>query len=230
VSSEPAALEGEVPTVTLGRILIVEDQRLLAEALRRVIDLAGATVVGIVHTVTAVWPVVDRARPDLVLLDLNLPDGSGLELGRELASSFPELKVVALTADSDPAGPARARDAGFQAFLTKDLHVTVLARSVVDLLGKGTTAVKPRAARPWPVGAEPISERAIIPRLTKRQTEVLRLLGAGSTSKEIARALRISRHTVRTHVQSILQKLQVHSRLEAVALAARTGLLSSDSD
>jgi len=182
----------------------------------------------IANTVGAVRAVVDRTRPDLVLMDLNLPDGSGLDAGRELASSYPDLKVVALTADPDPAGPARVRLAGFHAFLSKDLHVTVLARSVIDLLGRGTTVVRPRAAQIGQIGPAPDGAGFVAPQLTKRESEVLQLLSAGRTSKEMARALGISRHTVRTHVHSILQKLQVHSRLEAVALAARSGLLSLD--
>jgi two-component system nitrate/nitrite response regulator NarL len=214
-----ARAEGTAP-----RVLIIEDQRLLAEALRWSLERAGIAVPSVARTAAEAIEAVRLDPPQLVLVDVNLPDADGIDLGRELAAADTDLRMVALTADRDEALPGRAMAAGFHGFLTKDLSVSELTRAIVRTLEGEPVVRARRAAGSWSRGDA--GGKDGVRSLTVRETEILRLLAAGATSKAVARELGISRHTVRSHVQGILHKLRVHSRLEAVAVAARAGVLA----
>jgi two-component system nitrate/nitrite response regulator NarL len=143
-------------------------------------------------------------------------------VGQEILESNPEVMVVALSAIDDPRTIAEARRLGFRGYLTKDASVGKLVRTV-RAVAKGET-VMPFA------GSLPRAERDVAPvylvtQLTPREREVLELLARGESGASMAQTLDISANTVRTHVQSILTKLQVHSRLEAVAVAVRHSLI-----
>ncbi len=165
-------------------------------------------------------------RPGLVLLDIGLPDRSGLSVGAEMHDEAPETKIMALTALADHRVVKEAIRAGFSGYLMKDTNLDQLVssiRAVVD----GQVVLPQRLARGATGDRSPGSEHAslLASQLTLREREVLGLLAEALTSREIAARLNVSMNTVRTHVQTILSKLQVHSRLEAVAFAVRTGLV-----
>jgi RNA polymerase sigma factor (sigma-70 family) len=204
------------------RVLLVEDQQLLADALVVVLADEGIEV-SVMCTGDEILDRLSEILPDLVLVDIGPPDRGGLEVGRRIfGDSYPKGRVVALTAMDAPGLMEEAIRRGFHTFLTKDT-------------GKGEFVEGLRAIadgrsvrRPTNDGL-PARERhqieLLIEQLTPRELDVLSLLTGGATTSEIAESLSISRHTVRSHVQNILAKLQLHSRLEAAAFATRHQLV-----
>ena len=171
---------------------------------------------------------IERAmrRPfDVALVDLGLPDMGGEEVGSRLLEIRRATVVVALTATDDELTIRRVMAAGFRGYLTKDLRISVLSQALrAALAGETVTLPGGRRARPRPAAPDRFIE-LLSSSLTSREREVLQLLAQGYRGKDIAAGLGISVNTVRTHVQSILTKLQVHSRLEAAAFAVRHGLV-----
>jgi DNA-binding NarL/FixJ family response regulator len=208
------------------RILVVDDHKLFAEAVQMALEKHGLEVEVATNADEALDAVV-REAPDVVLLDIGLPDRSGLVLGREILEKHPTAKIVVVTSLEDQRALQEAVRFGFHGFLTKDTKLPQLVRAIRDV-AEGQLVVPHRLATRRRNG-ESEEVALLASQLTRRELEVLGLLVAGSNSIEIARALTVSPNTVRTHVQSILAKLQVHSRLEAVAFATRHHLLSNAS-
>jgi two-component system, NarL family, nitrate/nitrite response regulator NarL len=196
---------------------------LFADAITPALEREGMTVVGVASTAAEAFEAVERERPDLTLMDIGLPDQSGLVAGQQILERFPDTKVVALSARDDHWAVDQALDAGFLGFITKDTGVSDFVeavRAVVDGQVVLTRRTDSRRGRPDDGGAALMAEQ-----LTPREREVLALLVRGASGDAIASPLGISPNTVRTHVQSILTKLQVHSRLEAAAFAVRYHLV-----
>ena len=208
------------------RVLIVEDHLLFAEAIQAQLEAGGVDVVEVVTTGQDGVRAAMRERPDIVLVDLGLPDQSGLAAGAAILDQLPETSVLALTALEDTWAVKSALRSRFSGYLTKDIPVREFVDAVRAALG-GQVIVSRRSASAITgdregrkKGAELLAEQ-----LTGRELEVLRLLVEGASGEQISRRLRISPNTVRTHVQSILTKLQVHSRLEAATFAVRNGII-----
>jgi two-component system nitrate/nitrite response regulator NarL len=169
---------------------------------------------------TAALAHLEEEAPDVVLLDIGLPDQSGFALGAEMLERWPRLRIVALTALDDPSAVDEAHALGFRGFLSKDIPVSRFVSAVLAVIEGRTEFPFARVRRrssPRP--------SLLASHLTPREREVLGLLVEGAGSDEITARLGITRNTVRTHVQSILTKLQVHTRLEAATLAVRHGLV-----
>jgi DNA-binding NarL/FixJ family response regulator len=191
----------------------------------------GLEVVGIVTMGGDALEALREHEPDLVLIDVGLPDESGIAVGAKLLAERPETRVVALTALADPELVREALHVGFSGYLTKDTQAELFARAVQGVID-GQIVVPQRigkeALEPVPVLALEPEESAVgllVRQLTPRELEVLEMLAQGAGGGEIARRLGVSPNTVRTHVQGILSKLQVHSRLEAAAFAVRHQLV-----
>ncbi len=165
--------------------------------------------------------ILEDDRPDVILLDLGLPDRSGLAVGREILESWPEAKLMVLTALDDPKAVEEAMRAGFRGYLTKDTPVSRFVSSIEAIVAGQEVFPHRFAQADAAPGVPNDSVWLLISQLTPREREVLGLLVEGADGRTIATRLGISRNTVRTHVQSILTKLQVHSRLEAATLAVR---------
>jgi two-component system, NarL family, nitrate/nitrite response regulator NarL len=193
---------------------------LFAEAIRSALEDAGMDAVGVVTSGRAALAHLEDDRPDVVLLDVGLPDRSGLAVGREILESWPEAKLMVLTALDDPKAVEEAMRAGFRGYLTKDTPVSRFVSSIEAIVA-GQVVFPHRFARTAQRAGSGDSVWLLISQLTPREREVLGLLVEGADGRTIATRLGISRNTVRTHVQSILTKLQVHSRLEAATLAVR---------
>ena len=203
------------------RILIVDDHKLFADAISPALQRQGIDVVGIATNGAEALDAVRRDLPDGVLIDIGLPDRSGLVVGSEILEERPSTVVIAVTALEDARMVREAARAGFQGFLTKSTNLRQFVHEVRAVLGG--EAVFPRGGGG---GASPIRKTPLVAdQLTAREREVLALLSRGARSQTIADALGIAPNTVRTHVQNILSKLQVHSRLEAVAFAVRHGVV-----
>ncbi|MGZ8580357.1 MAG: response regulator [Actinomycetota bacterium] len=205
--------------------LIVDDHRLFAEAIRPTLQQLGLDV-AIVTSGRAAIEEASRRPIHVALVDLGLPDMRGEDVGSRLLGIRPATVVIALTAMDDDQKVKDVIAAGFRGYLTKDLRVSMLSRAIMSALAGETVTFASRTRRRGPSPATPDRfVELLVSTLTPREREVLELLARGSAGKEIAREMAISVNTVRTHVQSILTKLQVHSRLEAAAFAVRHGLV-----
>ena len=206
------------------RVLVVDDERLFAELMR--VALANANdmqVVGVVHDVASALDSTDRLHPAVVLSDYHLPDGTGGDVARALRRAAPDVAVLILTGDPSTSVLADVARSGAVGHLTKarDLSEVVTA---VRLAASGEILFAPSELQRLLLA--PHAERQLDEPLTARELEVLRMLASGSSTAASSELLGISTATLRAHVQAILRKLGAHSRLEAVAEAARLGLIT----
>jgi len=210
-------------------VLIVDDHLLFADVILRTLEGDGIEVIAAVATGAEALRVLNDERPDLVLLDLSLSDRSGLAVGQAITERSPGTVVVALTALDDPRLVEQAIRVGFRGYVSKDCRVSQLREAITQAMG-GSVVV----AHPSPrVGSRSSGSKTegvalLADQLTQREREVLALLAQGTSSVDMARRLEISPNTLRTHVQSVLTKLQVHSRLEAASFAVRNDLVMED--
>lgn len=211
------------------KVLIVEDQVLFAEAIQVALRNQGVEMVGVASTGEEGLELLPTTRPDVVLVDIGLPDRSGIAIGREILERCPDVKVLALTALRDGRMAREALRAGFSGYLTKDTDVSRLLRAI-EAAFSGEVTISNGLARQAVGGRAGDAVSLMVSQLTDRERVVLALLAEGADSPAIAQRLRISRNTVRTHVQSILAKLNVHSRLEAAAFAVRHGVVTVGDD
>lgn len=166
-----------------------------------------------------------QARPDVVLVDIRLPSKAGLAIGKAILEGHPEVKVLIVSAVHDPSVVEETLRAGFSGCLTKD---TPLVRFLeqIEAVMRGDVVVPQNTRKTTAARSEEERHAAFVAKqLSPRELEVLSLLALGAGSSEMATALSVSPNTVRTHVQSIFTKLQVHSRLEAATFAVRHGLV-----
>jgi DNA-binding NarL/FixJ family response regulator len=207
------------------RVLIVDDHQLFAEAVQITLEDFGMRVEGVATTAEEGLRQARELRPDVVLLDIGLPDRSGLAVGRTMIEELPDTKVVSVTALDDSQTIDEARRLGFAGYLTKDTPIAQFARAVRTAM-EGTLVI----SRPRRTLQDVEDHGAVLlaRQLTPRELEVLSLLVEGMSGRDIADALSISSNTVRTHIQNILTKLQVRSRLEAVAFAVRHRIVQID--
>jgi len=206
------------------RILVVDDQRLFADAVASTLREHQQASVHVVSTAAEALAHADDHHPDVVLMDIGLPDRSGLAVGKEIAERHADVRVIAVTGLDDSRLAREAIQAGFHGFLTKDARIQEFSSAIEAVLAGQVVMPRPLARRATsPAPDDEIS--LLVQQLTPRELEVLRLLARGKASDELARELGIKRNTVRTHVQSIFAKLNVHSRLEAAAFAVRHGLI-----
>jgi DNA-binding NarL/FixJ family response regulator len=221
--------EPKMPPTSVGqqiRVLIVEDHKMFSEALRLALDETDdIAVTAAVETRVAAVQAARETHPDVVLMDYRLPDGDGVATAREIKNEFPATRIVMLTATSDDLVLRQAIEAGCSGYLTKDHTVDELILAV-------------RAAHNGEALISPAMLSRLLDRLgdrtrpgsdlTRRETEVLRLLARGLSNQAIATELDIRLATVRNHVQSVIEKLRAHSKLEAVAIATRLGMLARE--
>jgi two-component system nitrate/nitrite response regulator NarL len=197
---------------------------LFAEAVQVAIQDLGVSVTRVVTTGEEAIAEADRDLPDVIFMDIGLPDQSGLVAGRKILERHPEAKVIALTALSDRASVDEALRLGFVGYLTKDTPVARFVNAIRSAMD-GHLVLPQRLS---PVRRRSGAEREVAlmaSQLTPREREVLTLLVQGADGRRAASTLGISLNTIRTHVQSILTKLQVHSRLEAATFAVRHGIV-----
>jgi DNA-binding NarL/FixJ family response regulator len=170
---------------------------------------------------------VSESRPDVVLMDLSLPDMSGIEATRRLAIEAPSVRVVVLTVMADERHVIDALMAGASGYVLKDAPIDQIVAAIRAAL-RGESLISPRVARrlvrrlrePGETELEPST-----PDLTDRELEVLELLALGTDNQQIASALFLSEHTIKSYVSSILVKLEVDNRLQAAVRAVRARIV-----
>jgi DNA-binding NarL/FixJ family response regulator len=205
------------------RVVVVDDHELFLDGLVAMLRQHGVDVVGTASTGEAALGVVARERPDLVLMDLGLPDMSGIDAMRRMRSEDPHLCVVMLTALADEASLIEAARSGAAGYLLKDVSIEEIVAGIHAALrgewraARGMTArlLRPIRNRPGGLVGRP-------PALSDREYEVLELMVDGLDNAEIARRLFISQATVKHHVSAILTKLGVENRVQAVVRALRS--------
>jgi DNA-binding NarL/FixJ family response regulator len=165
---------------------------------------------------------VAELQPDVVLVEVELPDISGIEALEQIRAQYPRTRVVVLTAHTEPALVGRATGAGASGFLTKNGSLGDVLHAISTAHSGGMTVSAHLLTRLLKGDSGQPGSRT----LTAREHDVLRLMGAGMDSRGIARRLGISVHTCRGYVKNVLAKLDAHSQLEAVAVATRRGLLA----
>lgn len=212
------------------RIVLADDHTLVREGIRTLLGLVeDLELVGEAATGQAALRVVAETRPDVLLLDMRMPDGDGLFVVSELARKGELPATLILTTFDDDAAAIEVVRAGARGFLLKDVTLERLV-SAVRALAAGETLIQPalteRAAQTLAglAGNAAVGHAEPEP-ITPREREVLRLLAAGYSNREIARALLLAEGTVKNHVSSILTKMAVRDRTRAVLKAAERGLL-----
>lgn len=209
------------------RVLLADDHRLFREGLRALlVSAADLEVVGEAGDGDEVVAKAGALRPDVILMDLQLPGFNGVEATQRILRTQPDIKVLVLTMFEDTDTVLAAMRAGARGYLLKDTAAEGLLRSVRAVASGETLfgrAVAERLMR-YLAEATPPAGRAAFPELTDREREVLSLLAEGLTNQEVADTMGISLKTVRNHVSNILARLQVADRTEAVARARAAGL------
>jgi DNA-binding NarL/FixJ family response regulator len=212
------------------RILLVEDHASFRQTLAFVFDQQREfEVVAQAGTLAEVRRKMEDSVADLAVIDLTLPDGEGTELIEELREANPDFAALVLTASLDRTEHARAVEAGAAGILHKSADVDAIL-DATRRLGEGETLLSDDelVALLRLAGQnreEEVEARASIEQITPREKEVLQKLAEGLSNKEIAASLHMSVDTERTHMMNILNKLGVHSRLQALVFAARYGLV-----
>jgi DNA-binding NarL/FixJ family response regulator len=206
-------------------VVIVEDHAMVAESLAAALSAEpDLTVVGIAGTVADGVDLVAAAQPDVVLMDLMLPDGDGAQATVEILRRVPETRVILLTAASGQDILGHAVEAGCVGMLSKTRPIADV-RAAVRRAGAGEAVFEAGDLMGLVGRMHPQEEEPVDP-LTARERDVLARLARGSSTEAIADDLVLSIHTVRNHVRNLMGKLGAHSRLEAVAVALRQGLIA----
>jgi DNA-binding NarL/FixJ family response regulator len=200
------------------RLAIVDDHEVLREGLASLLVGTDLEVVGTAGNVAAAIDLMDHAAPDVALIDIGLPDGSGIELTRRLLARRPGLRIVLYTGETDAELLYEGLDSGAHGYALKagPMHELV---SAITQVAAGGSYVDPRLDRIL------LSERATakVSQLSPREREVMALMAEGRTAEVVGEQLGVSVETVRTHVRNAIRKLQARNRVHAIAIALERG-------
>jgi DNA-binding NarL/FixJ family response regulator len=211
------------------RVMVVDDHPMWRDAVARDLTEAGHEVVATAGNGGEAVRRAPAARPQVVVLDLQLPDFSGVEVTRQLVTADPTLRVLVLSASGEHADVLEAVKAGATGYLVKSASREELLHAV-EQTAEGVAVFTPGLAglvlgEYRRLSSAPASTSGPpAPRLTDRETEVLRMVAKGLSYKDIAERLVLSHRTVQNHVQNTLNKLQLHNRVELVRYAIQQGL------
>jgi DNA-binding NarL/FixJ family response regulator len=200
------------------KLVLIDDHEALRGGLEVMLNNAGFEVVGQAGNIAAGLDLVEHARPDVAIVDIRMPDGSGIDLTRQLLDRQPDLAVVLYTGDADAELLYEGLDSGARGYVLK-------AGSMEELLGairqvaNGGSYVDPRLDRIL------LSPRATarVPQLSPREREIMNLMAEGMTAEQIGAKITVSIETVRTHVRNVIRKLQARNRVHAIAIALERG-------
>lgn len=212
-------------------VLVVDDHELFLQGLQTTLDVEDdIVVVGRAADGKEAIRLASDTIPDIVLMDIRMPHGDGIEAASAIKRAVPSAKIVMLTFSDDEADLFDAIKAGAVGYLLKSIpphEVAGAVRSVYEGMSLISPFMASKLMSEFAAMARGTDERPRVvaaPHLTARELEVLKLVAEGRANREIARRLYISENTVKNHIRNILDKLQLHSRMEAVMYAVRQGL------
>jgi DNA-binding NarL/FixJ family response regulator len=208
------------------RLMLADDHRMLREGLRRSMSERGFDIVGEARNGAEAVELAAALEPDVILMDVSMPELDGVEATREIRARLPGVRIVMLTMHADHDVLADAIRAGANGYLVKDCSTDEIA-SAVETVAAGETALSPRLAASMLAEVRRQEAQAEAERLiTRREEEVLQLIADGCSTPEVAERLYISQKTVKNHLASIYQKLDARDRTQAVLQAVRMGIVS----
>jgi DNA-binding NarL/FixJ family response regulator len=214
-------------TEPVARVLVVDDHPMVREGLRSMLDGEGVEIVGEAASGTEALARVRELQPDVVLLDLELPDQDGLAVLKRVKETAPGAAVLVVTMHQDPGRVRLAVEAGAAGYVLKGVNRTEL-RASIRAVRDGESVFDPRLLRraiDAGEGPAPAAPPPYAPLLSRVELDLLRLIADGLTNREISHRLRWSPATVKKYVQRILSKLEVPDRTKAAVEAVRRGLL-----
>jgi DNA-binding NarL/FixJ family response regulator len=206
------------------RVLIVDDHPITRDGLRTALSMsADIEIVGEAANGEDAVQAVERLAPDVVFMDVRMPGMGGLAATRAIREARPDTKVILFTVDESRAAIAEAIRAGVSGYLLKDVGAEDLVRAA-KMAMEGRAVIHPALTRAF------LEETSFLPRgsdspLSAREVQILQHIASGSSTKEVARDLGISVHTVKTHLERIFDKLGANDRAQAVAIALRLGVV-----
>lgn len=208
------------------KILIVEDDRQIAERLKAIVsDEGNFEIIGCCSTVSKAYELLRHHSVDVLLCDLLLEDGSGLDVIERAKRVQPNIAIMVITVFTDEKTVVEAVKKGASGYFLKDEDFSQVNQKIYELL-KGYAPISPTIARHILNQVKACSDiSSEIPKLTERELEVLQLISKGYSQNELASLLGISRYTVASHVKNIYKKLSVASKTEAVFEASKLGIL-----
>ena len=211
--------------LTRPRVLVADDHQMLVDALKRVLE-PRCEVVGMASNGRELLKAAARLQPDIIVLDIAMPELNGLDAARHLKSSMPKLKIIFMTMNEDPDLVGEAFRAGASAFLLKQGAALELTDAIEKVL-KGGSYVTPSASEGQArISLRDPKAREHIAEPTPRQREVIQLLAEGRSMKEVASILQITKRTVAAHKYALMELLQLKTNADLVQYAIKHNIIS----
>lgn len=211
-------------------VLLVDDHKIFRDGLRTLIEKEGMEVVGEAENGRKTIKLAEKLQPNVIIMDVSMPDMNGIEATRKIIAGFPAIKVIALSMHSDRRFVLGMLEAGASGYLLKDCAFGELASAIKQVL-TGNKYLSPKIADVVVKGYLNKSTDSFVSGgsiLTSREREILQLIAEGLTAKEIADHVFLSVKTVETHRRNIMQKLNMRSTVDLTKYAIREGLTSLD--
>ena len=213
-------------TVTVPRVLIVDDQTLFRSGLARLLDGDDrVSVIGEAGDGNEAVQKVSTLKPDIVLMDLRMPNLDGIEATRKIVAEHPEVRVLILTTFEADNHVIQALKVGASGYILKDSQPDAIVSSILAVAAGERVMSGAVASRVLEMLTGTTTPKEFYDGLTAREIEILKMLASGMANKQIAYKLKISEKTVRNHVSNMYEKLQIYDRSQAVLYAVRKGLV-----
>ena len=208
------------------RVLIADDHALVRAGIRALVEkIDGVVVVGEAGKGTEALDLVKQLKPNLMLLDITMPDGGGFEVLDQVTKKYPDIRVIVLTVHEAGEYAIRALREGAAGFLPKSAASTELEQAIQTVV-RGEVYISPETSRKTLLEyGKGVTKRDLLATLSPRQREVLRLIAEGRTTKQIAQVLEISVKTVETHRAQLMERLGIHDVAGLVRYAIIVGLI-----
>jgi DNA-binding NarL/FixJ family response regulator len=207
------------------RALIVDDHPVTRDGLRTALELSDeVSIVGEASTGEEAVDRVEQLTPDVVFMDVRMPGIGGIEATRKIRQVSPDTRVILFTVDESRNAISEAIQAGVSGYLLKDASAEELVDAAKHAI-EGKAVIHPQLTRAFIEEVQLAEKRPDVAPLSRRETEILQKVAFGATTKEVARDLDISPHTVKTHLERIFEKLGANDRAQAVAIAIRGGIV-----
>jgi DNA-binding NarL/FixJ family response regulator len=211
-------------------IVLADDHTLIREGIRSILENElHHNVIAQASNGREAITLAQKHKPDVVLLDITMPELNGIEATRQIVNEFPEIKIIALSMHADKGIVSEMLNAGAYGYLLKDSSASELQLAICSVM-RGKMYITPEitdvVVRDYVHKKESTYEPDIITQLTPREKEIVQLIAEGKSSKDIASLIHVSVSTVDMHRQHIIEKLNVHSVADIVKFAIRTGLTS----